>query len=55
MLLITTFRQVNNDFFFKWVTLGDLSFLALLLILNKKGGLLQLKFGVGVNIYLWAR
>ena len=30
--------------------------LARLLILNKKGGLLQLKFGVvGVNIYLWAR
>ena len=35
-----------------------LSFLARLLILIKKGGLLQLKFGgvgVGVNIYLWAR
>ena len=32
------------------------SFLARLLILIKKGGLLQLKFGgVGVNIYLWAR
>ena len=35
-------------------------FLARLLILIKKGGLLQLKFGVvgvgvGVNIYLWAR
>ena len=35
-------------------------FLACLLILIKKGGLLQLKFsvvgvGVGVNIYLWAR
>ena len=32
-------------------------FLARLLILIKKGGLLQLKFGVvgvGVNIYLWA-
>ena len=29
-------------------------FLARLLILIKKGGLLQLKF-VGVNIYLWAR
>ena len=32
--------------------------LARLLILIKKGGLLQLKFGVvgvGVNIYLWAR
>ena len=28
-------------------------FLARLLI--KKGGLLQLKFGVGVNIYLWAQ
>ena len=38
---------------------GQLSqFLARLLILIKKGGLLQLKFGVvgvGVNIYLWAR
>ena len=34
-----------------------LSFLARLLILIKKGGLLQLKFvvGVGANIYLWAR
>ena len=39
-----------------------LTFLARLLILIKKGGLLQLKFGVvgvgvgvGVNIYLWAR
>ena len=33
-----------------------LPFLARLLILIKKGGLLQLKFGVvGVNIYLWAR
>ena len=39
-----------------------LLFLARLLILIKKGGLLQLKFGVvgvgvgvGVNIYLWAR
>ena len=34
------------------------SFLARLLILINKGGLLQLKFGVvgvGVNIYLWAR
>ena len=34
------------------------AFLARLLILIKKGGLLQLKFGVvgvGVNIYLWAR
>ena len=32
------------------------SFLARLLILIKKGGLLQLKLGVvGVNIYLWAR
>ena len=29
-------------------------FLARLLILIRKGGLLQLKFGVvGVNIYLW--
>ena len=37
-----------------------LRFLARLLILIKKGGLLQLKLGVvgvgvGVNIYLWAR
>ena len=43
-----------------------ITFLARLLILIKKGGLLQLKFGVvgvgvgvsvgvGVNIYLWAR
>ena len=31
------------------------SFLARLLIFIKKGGLLQLKFGAGVNIYLWAR
>ena len=32
------------------------AFLARLLILIKKGGLLQIKFGVvGVNIYLWAR
>ena len=29
--------------------------LARLLILIKKGGLLQLKLGVGVNIYLYAR
>ena len=40
--------------------LGVVYFLACLLILIKKGGLLQLKFGVvgvgvGVNIYLWAR
>ena len=39
---------------------SPLIFLARLLILIKKGGLLQLKFGVvgvgvGVNIYLWAR
>ena len=40
----------------------EVHFLARLLILIKKGGLLQLKFGVvgvdvsvGVNIYLWAR
>ena len=48
-----------------WKSHG-VSFLARLLILIKKGGLLQLKFGVvgvgvgvsvgvGVNIYLWAR
>ena len=30
-------------------------FLARLLILIKNGGLLQLKVGVGVNIYLWAQ
>ena len=40
--------------------LKSYAFLARLLILIKKGGLLQLKFGgvgvgVGVNIYLWAR
>ena len=48
---------------FTWLqkfTLTKLIFLARLLILIKKGGLLQLKFGVvgvgvGVNIYLWAR
>ena len=35
---------------------GFITFLARLLILIKKGWLLQLKFGgVGVNIYLWAR
>ena len=35
---------------------SDITFLARLLILIKKGGLLQLKFGGGgVNIYLWAR
>ena len=45
-------RQVSH--FLKFVMH---SFLARLLILIKKGGLLQLKFGVGVgvNIYLWAR
>ena len=44
--------MVMVGFFFQ---LG-LHFLARLLILIKKGGLLQLKFGgVGVNIYLWAR
>ena len=32
-----------------------LRFLARLLILITKGRLLQLKFGVGVIIYLWAR
>ena len=37
---------------------SSIPLLARLLILIKKGGLLQLKFGVvgvGVNIYLWAR
>ena len=35
---------------------SNMYFLARLLILIKKGGLLQLKSGVvGVNIYLWAR
>ena len=43
-----------------WTVLEKSLFLARLLILIKKGGLLQLKFGVvgvgvGVNIYLWAR
>ena len=34
-------------------TILIITFLARLLILNKKGGLLQLKFGgIGVNIYL---
>ena len=32
--------------------LNDALFLARLLILIKKGGLLQLKFGVGLNIHL---
>ena len=39
------------------VSLCDKQFLARLSISIKKGGLLQLKFGVdgvGVNIYLWA-
>ena len=41
--------------------MAERPFLARLLILIKKGGLLQLKVGVGVgvgvgvNIYLWAR
>ena len=39
-----------------FIFLISYSLLARLLILIKKGGLLQLKFGgVGVNIYLWAR
>ena len=46
------------------ISYAEPTFLARLLILIKKGGLLQLKFGgvgvgvsvgVGVNIYLWAR
>ena len=59
--------KFNNDW--KKIKMADLlRFLARLLILIKKGGLLQLKFGVvgvgvgvgagvgvGVNIYLWAR
>ena len=44
----------------RWAEMLIQRFLARLLILIKKGGLLQLKFGVvgvgvGVNIYLWAR
>ena len=47
------FHKNDSHFELMW-------FLARLLILIKKGGLLQLKFGVvgvgvGVNIYLWAR
>ena len=35
---------------------GTMIYKMVFLILIKKGGLLQLKFGgVGVNIYLWAR
>ena len=42
------------EFFGRRKKLVD-QFLARLLILIKKGGLLQLKFSVvGVNIYLWA-
>ena len=43
---------------FTKVRIREFSFLACLLILIEKGGLLQVKFGVvgvGVNIYLWAR
>ena len=48
-------KVANNNMF---TTVFKPPFLARLLILIKKGGLLQLKFigvGVGVNIYLWAR
>ena len=55
-------QRANGSCHYKLSTLWSrlLSFLARLLILIKKGGLLQLKFGVvgvgvGVNIYLWAR
>ena len=51
-------KIINKAFMFLYEKYS--SFLARLLILIKKGGLLQLKFGVvgvgvGVNIYLWAR
>ena len=59
-IIVLAHRLPNNK------TIIYLVFLARLLILIKKGGLLQLKFGVvgvgvgvsvgvGVNIYLWAR
>ena len=64
--IIRFFKLFKNSTWrnYKWEYF--LSFLARLLILIKKGGLLQLKFGVvgvgvgvgvsvGVNIYLWAR
>ena len=50
----TKFKVSGEDAPLNFLT----SLLARLLILIKKGGLLQLKFGsvgVGVNIYLWAR
>ena len=63
MLLMTSSR--TSSILAKKKKMADLlRFLARLLILIKKGGLLQLKFGVvgvgvgvgvGVNIYLWAR
>ena len=41
---------------FSYLNLRPGRFSVRLLILNKKGKLLQLKFvGVGVNIYLWAQ
>ena len=43
------YRFAKSLFFF-WNV-----FLARFLILIKNGGLSQLKFGVGVNIYLWAQ
>ena len=65
MLLMTSSR--TSSIMAEKKKMADLlRFLARLLILIKKGGLLQLKFGVvgvsvsvgvgvGVNIYLWAR
>ena len=55
LIIIIICRKTSVEFFS--CNLAVL-FLARLLILIKKGGLLQLKFGVvgvGVNIYLWAR
>ena len=55
-------NSISAKMVHKHKTIYAQSFLARLLILIKKGGLLQLKFGVvgvgvgvGVNIYLWAR
>ena len=67
LLLVILFkRKVKVDLhgcphYKRWIIVSislAVYFLARLLILIKKGGLLQLKFGVvgvGVNIYLWAR
>ena len=52
------FSHLNITKLLKFKMVAKRPFLARLLILIKKGRLLQLKFGVvgvGVNIYLWAR